>query len=63
MGVELRDCVVVEDSSSGIEAARAAQMHVVGYAPHDGGELLRAGADELVSSLDELPARLGLAGA
>jgi HAD superfamily hydrolase (TIGR01509 family) len=63
MGVEPRDCVVVEDSSSGIEAARAARMHVVGYAPQDGDKLLRAGADGLVSSLDQLPARLGLAGA
>jgi HAD superfamily hydrolase (TIGR01509 family) len=63
MGVEPRDCVVVEDSSSGIEAARAARMHAVAYAPHDGVELLRAGADELIGSLDELPARLGLVGA
>jgi HAD superfamily hydrolase (TIGR01509 family) len=61
MGIEPRDCVVVEDSPSGIEAARAARMHAVGLAPRDGGELLRAGADELVSSLYELPARLGLA--
>lgn len=61
MGVEPRDCVVVEDSTSGVAAARAARMHVVGYAPQDGAELLRAGADELVSSLAELPARLGLA--
>jgi HAD superfamily hydrolase (TIGR01509 family) len=63
MGVEPHDCVVVEDSTSGIEAARAARMYAVGYAPRDGAELLRAGADELVSSLYELPARLGLAGA
>lgn len=61
MGVEPPDCVVVEDSTSGIKAARAARMHAVGYAPRDGAELLRAGADELISSLYELPARLGLA--
>lgn len=63
MGVEVGECVVVEDSPSGIVAARAAQMRVVGYAPQDGVELLRAGADELVRSLDQLPTRLGLAGA
>jgi HAD superfamily hydrolase (TIGR01509 family) len=63
MGVEPRECVVIEDSTSGIEAARAARMRIVGYAPQDGAELLRAGADELVSSLDQLPARLGLDGA
>jgi HAD superfamily hydrolase (TIGR01509 family) len=63
IGVEPRDCVVVEDSPSGIEAARAARMYAIGYVPGDGGELLLgAGADELVGSLDELPARLGLAG-
>jgi HAD superfamily hydrolase (TIGR01509 family) len=61
MGVEPNDCVVVEDSTSGIEAARAARMHVVGYAPQGSAGLLRAGANELVSSLYELPARLGLA--
>jgi HAD superfamily hydrolase (TIGR01509 family) len=61
MGVEPRDCVVVEDSASGIDAAQAAGMHAVGFAPRDGGELLQAGADELVSSLYGLPARLGLA--
>jgi len=61
MRVKPRDCVV-EDSTSGIKAARAARMHAVGYAPRDGAELLRAGADVLVSSLDELPARLRLAG-
>jgi HAD superfamily hydrolase (TIGR01509 family) len=60
MGVEPRNCVVVEDSRSGIEAARAARMHAIGYAPRGEAELLRAGADELVSSLAELPARLGV---
>jgi HAD superfamily hydrolase (TIGR01509 family) len=60
MGVAPRNCVVVEDSSSGIEAARGARMHAIGYAPRGGAELLRAGADELVSSLAELPLRLGV---
>jgi HAD superfamily hydrolase (TIGR01509 family) len=60
MGVEPRDCVVIEDSSSGIEAARAARMRVIGYAPQGGAVLLQAGADEVVSSLYELPARLGV---
>ena len=31
MGVEAADCVVVEDSTSGIKAAQAAEMEVVGY--------------------------------
>jgi beta-phosphoglucomutase-like phosphatase (HAD superfamily) len=60
MRVEPRDCVVIEDSSSGIEAARAARMRVIGHAPQGGAVLLQAGADEVVSSLYELPARLGV---
>jgi hypothetical protein len=36
-------------------------MRAVGYAPWGGAELLGAGADEVLSSLLELPGRLGLA--
>jgi HAD superfamily hydrolase (TIGR01509 family) len=61
MGVEVGECVVVEDSPSGIAAARSAQMRAVGYAPQDGAELLRAGTDRVVSSLNELPALLEVA--
>jgi beta-phosphoglucomutase-like phosphatase (HAD superfamily) len=31
MGVEPSECVVVEDSTSGVKAAQAAEMEVVGY--------------------------------
>jgi len=31
MGVDTKDCVVVEDSTSGVKAAQAADMEVVGY--------------------------------
>jgi HAD superfamily hydrolase (TIGR01509 family) len=53
--------VVVEDTPSGVRAAAAAGMRVVGYtADSDAAALRRAGADPLVGSLDELPAALGL---
>lgn len=48
-------CVAVEDSPLGIEAARAAQMRVVGLTtPHVDPIALR-GADALITSLREFP--------
>lgn len=49
-------CVVIEDAAPGIEAARAAGMAVVGFASHGRtiDELAAAGADEVVSSLQEI---------
>jgi beta-phosphoglucomutase len=49
------DTVVVEDSPVGVEAARAAKMKCVGYAPAERiDELRRAGADDTIL---EFPAR------
>ena len=60
MGASPRECVVVEDTPSGVTAAVAAGMRVFGYtADSDRGALRRAGAQEL-DSLHELPARLGV---
>ncbi len=48
-------CVVVEDAPAGIEAARAGDMAALGVARHDDAALLRAaGADLVVTSLDEV---------
>jgi HAD superfamily hydrolase (TIGR01509 family) len=61
MGAAPRETAVVEDSPSGVTAARAAQMRVLGYsADSDPDALVEAGAD-LVESMREVPARLGLA--
>jgi beta-phosphoglucomutase-like phosphatase (HAD superfamily) len=50
-----RECFVVEDSVSGIEAARAAGMAALGVARLDDVELLtNAGADLVVTTLDEV---------
>ncbi len=49
MGFEPGDCVVIEDSPAGVEAARAAGMTVLGYGVE---------ADTTFSSMDELPGLL-----
>jgi HAD superfamily hydrolase (TIGR01509 family) len=63
MGVEPAGCVVVEDTPSGVAAAVAANMRVLGYAA-DGDEpaLRDAGATANLRSLDELPQFLQLDG-
>ena len=54
------DCVVIEDSPSGVRAARAAGMTVYGYAAdEDADALARAGA-MVFRDMAELPALLGL---
>jgi HAD superfamily hydrolase (TIGR01509 family) len=58
MGVDPMRCVVIEDSPTGVEAARAAGMCVFGYVP-DGAQPL-AGADGVFASMTKLPALLGL---
>jgi HAD superfamily hydrolase (TIGR01509 family) len=60
MGASPRECVVVEDTPSGVTAAVAAGMRVFGYtADSDRSALRQAGAEEL-DSLGELPALLGV---
>ena len=51
------ECLVVEDSLAGVEAARAAGMTVVGVSNTYAAEELRAaGAIRVIGTLDELPA-------
>ena len=60
MGASPRECVVVEDTPSGVTAAVSAGMRVFGYVvDSDASALVRAGAQEL-ASLHELPALLGV---
>lgn len=60
MGASPAGCVVVEDTPSGVAAAVGAEMRVLGYAADsDEASLLEIGA-EILRSLRELPAALGL---
>jgi HAD superfamily hydrolase (TIGR01509 family) len=56
MGWAPEDCVVVEDSAAGVEAARAAGMRALGYAGRTDPALL-AGS-EVFTAMAELPALL-----
>ncbi len=48
-------CFVVEDAPAGVQAARAGNMKAIGVARHSDAALLRtAGADLVVTSLDEV---------
>jgi HAD superfamily hydrolase (TIGR01509 family) len=59
MGVQARDCIVVEDSAPGIAAARAAGMMPIGYVGQlddasMGANLMAAGARTLIADMRQL---------
>jgi beta-phosphoglucomutase-like phosphatase (HAD superfamily) len=62
IGVAPARCAVVEDTPSGVTAAVASGMRVVGYAADSDEAALRRAGAEIVRSLDDVPARLGLPG-
>jgi HAD superfamily hydrolase (TIGR01509 family) len=55
MSTPVDRCVVVEDSTAGVQAGRAASMSVLGYAAETPPEQL-AEADELFTAMKDLPA-------
>lgn len=60
LGARVPGCVVVEDSPTGVTAARAAGMRVFGYAAMTPAHRLRdAGAHAVFERMAELPAMLG----
>lgn len=60
IGAEPSDCVVVEDTPSGVSAAVAASMRAIGYAADSDEAALRRAGAEIIQSLEELPVLLGL---
>jgi beta-phosphoglucomutase-like phosphatase (HAD superfamily) len=61
MGVQAGDCTVVEDSVSGVTAAVAAGMRVIGYSATGNGRAgaLRDAGAEVVGSMGDVPVLLG----
>ncbi len=62
MGLAPAACVVVEDTPSGVTAAVAAGMRVYGYCADSDEAALRQAGAEILHTMEELPARLGLSG-
>ena len=60
MGVEPACCAVVEDSPSGVQAARAAGMPVFAYSGDGDGSTLNEAGAVVFSSFEQLPALLGV---
>jgi HAD superfamily hydrolase (TIGR01509 family) len=60
MGAIPADCVVVEDTPSGVAAAVSANMRIFGYAADSDETALRGAGAEIFHSLGELPRLLGL---
>ena len=61
MGAEPMGCVVVEDTATGVTAAVAAGMRVLGYVADSDEAAIRQAGAELMPSLDRLPRLLGIA--
>ena len=57
-GVAPANCIVIEDSQTGVRAAIAAGMTCLGYAPHDSGPALAALGAIPFNSMYDLPALL-----
>jgi HAD superfamily hydrolase (TIGR01509 family) len=61
LGVTPRDCVVIEDSLLGIQAALAAEMRVIGFAAMvSADEMRHAGATAVAQTMPEVGALLAL---
>ncbi|MEK4563156.1 HAD family phosphatase [Alkalihalobacillus sp. FSL R5-0424] len=54
LGIDPKDCVVLEDSHNGARAAKSAGMTCIGYAAPDAGEQDLSIADTVVRVIDEI---------
>jgi HAD superfamily hydrolase (TIGR01509 family) len=61
-GFDAARCAVVEDSPAGVQAARAAEMRVFGYADLTPEDTLRAAGARVFRDMSELPDLLRLGG-
>jgi HAD superfamily hydrolase (TIGR01509 family) len=53
-GVKPEECVVIEDASHGITAAKRAGMKVIGFQNHHSGTQILHDADKIVDDLDQI---------
>lgn len=60
MAVEPARCTVIEDTPSGVTAAVAADMRILGYAADSDPAALREAGAEVFEAMEELPGLLGL---
>lgn len=60
MNVSPHDCVVIEDSLTGVMAAQRANMRCFGYAPDDDGDVLENEGAVVFKNMQQLPELLGL---
>ncbi len=59
-GVQARDCLVIENSGSGVTAAVRAGMRCLGFAPQGGGKKLALLGAEVFTEMEEVPALLSI---
>lgn len=59
-GIDPSRCVVIEDSPSGAQAAKAAGMYCLGFAAETSAERLTPICDQLFDRMSALPALLGV---
>jgi len=55
MNTAFENCLVIEDSTAGVQAARRAGMRVLGYAGAGGADRLAAAGAQVFTSMAELP--------
>ncbi|HLA72094.1 MAG TPA: HAD family phosphatase [Steroidobacteraceae bacterium] len=58
LGAEPAECIVIEDSPASAASALAAGMRVIGYAPGNTFDAMRASGASVIRSMDELIARI-----